>query len=79
MFIFIVKSPFSLNSNYQLQVGKEVIAIDATYFRPTEVELLIGDASKAYNKLGWKPEYKLQDLINDMMKNDLELMTNINI
>ncbi|MUP44563.1 GDP-mannose 4,6-dehydratase [Gramella sp. BOM4] len=60
--------------HYQLEVGKEVLNIDPNYFRPTEVDHLIGDASKAHKKLGWKPEYELQDLVKDMMKNDLKLM-----
>ncbi len=64
----------SLNSMYPVEIGKEVIAIDPRYFRPTEVELLIGDATKAKEKLGWVPEYDLQDLIKDMMKSDLKLM-----
>ena len=59
---------------YQLELGKEVLAIDPRYFRPTEVDLLIGDPSKAKNKLGWIPEYSLEDLVNDMMASDLELM-----
>ena len=62
------------HSDYQLRIGQEVIAIDEKYFRPTEVDLLIGDASKAYKKLGWKPEYKLNGLVDDMMRNDLILM-----
>ena len=59
---------------YQLELGKEVLAIDPRYFRPTEVDLLIGDPSKARHKLGWIPEYSLEDLVNDMMVSDLELM-----
>ena len=59
---------------YQLELGKEVLAIDPRYFRPTEVDLLIGDPSKAKHKLGWIPEYSLEDLVNDMMTSDLELM-----
>ena len=62
------------NSDYQLEIGKEVLSVDPKYFRPTEVELLIGDASKAKNKLGWVPEYTLQDLVKDMMSSDLKLM-----
>lgn len=62
------------NSEYQLEIGKEVLAVDPKYFRPTEVELLIGDASKANNKLGWTPEFKLIDLIKDMMEHDVNLM-----
>ena len=62
------------NPEYQLEIGKEVLAIDPRYFRPTEVDLLIGDPSKAKNKLGWEPEYSLEDLVNDMMASDVELM-----
>ncbi len=62
------------NDAYQLEIGKEVLAVDPKYFRPTEVELLIGDASKANNKLGWTPEYELKDLVKDMMQSDLKLM-----
>ncbi|PIF00027.1 MAG: GDP-mannose 4,6-dehydratase [Maribacter sp.] len=59
---------------FQLEIGKEVLAVDANYFRPTEVELLIGDASKAKNKLGWVPEYGLKDLVKDMMQGDIKTM-----
>lgn len=62
------------NPNYQLETGKEVLAVDARYFRPTEVELLIGDASKAKNKLGWECRYDLKDLVKDMMQSDIKLM-----
>ena len=62
------------NPEYQLETGKEVLAVDPKYFRPTEVDLLIGDATKAKEKLGWVPEYTLQDLVEDMMKSDLNLM-----
>ncbi|PHS09024.1 MAG: GDP-mannose 4,6-dehydratase [Kordia sp.] len=59
---------------YLLKLGTEVVAVDPKYFRPTEVELLIGDPTKANTKLGWKPKYDLQYLVIDMMKNDLSLM-----
>jgi len=62
------------NPKYQLEVGKEVLAVDPKYFRPTEVELLIGDPTKAKEKLGWKLEYELQDLVQDMVQSDLNLM-----
>ncbi|MFB9051456.1 GDP-mannose 4,6-dehydratase [Formosa undariae] len=62
------------NADFQLEIGKEVLAVDPKYFRPTEVELLIGDASKANNKLGWIPEFDLNDLVKDMMQSDLKLM-----
>lgn len=62
------------DDKYQLEIGKEVLSVDPQYFRPTEVDLLIGDPSKAMEKLGWIPEYDLRSLISDMMKSDLELM-----
>ena len=60
------------NEKYQLSVGKEVIAIDPEYFRPTEVDLLIGDATKAKEKLGWQPKYTLGEMIKEMVHSDLE-------
>ncbi|WP_430908619.1 GDP-mannose 4,6-dehydratase [Maribacter sp. 2-571] len=62
------------NPDYQIEIGKEVLSVDPKYFRPTEVELLIGDPSKAKNKLGWIPEFELKDLVKDMMQSDLKLM-----
>lgn len=62
------------DKDFQLPIGKEVINIDERYFRPTEVELLIGDASKAKTKLGWIPEYDLKSLIKDMMQSDIKLV-----
>jgi len=61
------------NPEYQVGVGTEVIAVDARYFRPTEVDLLIGDPTKAQQKLGWKPKYNLQQLVTDMILADVEL------
>jgi GDPmannose 4,6-dehydratase len=63
------------NPDYQVAAGTEVVAVDPRYFRPTEVDLLLGDPTKAEQKLGWNREYKLQDLVNDMMESDLKLMT----
>ena len=62
------------NPKYQIEVGKEVLSIDATYFRPSEVDLLIGNANKAKEKLGWTPQIKLESLIHEMMESDLKLM-----
>src|SRR5690606_23392622 len=62
------------NPEFQLEIGKEVLAVDPKYFRPTEVDLLIGDATKANTKLGWIPEYDLKDLVKDMMVSDVKLM-----
>jgi GDPmannose 4,6-dehydratase len=61
-------------TEYQVEIGKEVVAVDEKYFRPTEVELLIGDATKAREKLGWIPEYDLPALVEDMMSSDVILM-----
>lgn len=58
-----------------LSLNTTVVAVDPRYFRPTEVDLLLGDPTKAEQKLGWKREYHLQDLINDMMASDLKLMS----
>lgn len=62
------------DEKYQLPIGKEVVCVDKRYFRPTEVDLLLGDPSKAEKKLGWRREYKLQDLVDDMMQSDIKLM-----
>jgi len=59
-------------ADYQLEIGKEVVAVDATYFRPTEVDLLIGDPTKSKTKLGWKPQYDLPGLVADMMESDVD-------
>jgi GDPmannose 4,6-dehydratase len=62
------------NPDYQIEIGKEVLSVDPRYFRPTEVDLLIGDATKAKTKLGWIPEYGLEELVKDMMQSDIKLM-----
>jgi GDPmannose 4,6-dehydratase len=61
------------NPNFQVPIGQQVIAIDKRYFRPTEVDLLIGDASKAKKLLGWQPKHSLHDLVKDMVQSDLRL------
>tara|TARA_R110002049_G_scaffold125367_1_gene280988 strand:- start:27279 stop:28478 length:1200 start_codon:yes stop_codon:yes gene_type:complete len=60
--------------NGQPDIGQEVLSIDPSYFRPTEVDLLIGDPTKAKEKLGWVPEHNLASLVKDMMKGDVSLM-----
>lgn len=62
------------NPEYQVKPGTEVVAVDPAYFRPTEVELLIGDPTKSKTKLGWEPQYDLQALVVDMVSSDLHLM-----
>lgn len=60
------------NPKFQLEPGKEVVAVDPLYFRPTEVDLLIGDPTKSKTQLGWSPKYDLQGLVQEMMAADLE-------
>jgi len=59
------------NKEYQLEIGKEILAIDKRYFRPTEVEFLLGDSSKAQNELNWELKYSLDDMIAEMIDSDL--------
>jgi GDPmannose 4,6-dehydratase len=61
------------NIDYLVEIGKEVVAVDPAYFRPTEVELLIGDPTKAIEKLGWRIKYDLKMLVNDMVTSDITL------
>ena len=57
-----------------LKLGQTIIKVDPRYFRPTEVDLLLGDPTKAKTKLGWKPKYDLEGLVKDMIHSDLNLM-----
>jgi GDPmannose 4,6-dehydratase len=61
------------NPMFEVEVGKEVVAVDPRYFRPTEVDLLIGDPTKANTKLGWIPKHDLASLVKDMMQADIKL------
>ena len=65
---FVVSSN---NKKYFLQPGKEVLSIDPNYFRPTEVDYLIGDPTKAKTQLGWEPVFDLKALIKEMVESDL--------
>jgi GDPmannose 4,6-dehydratase len=62
------------SDEFNIEPGTCVIEVDPRYFRPTEVDLLIGDPAKAKGKLGWKPKYDLQMLVEDMMEGDIKLM-----
>lgn len=62
------------DGDYKLEIGAEVVCVDSRYFRPTEVDLLIGDSTKARQKLGWTPKYDLKALVSDMVASDLKLM-----
>ena len=63
------------DDKYKLEIGKEVLSVDPKYFRPSEVDLLIGDPSKAKELLGWIPKYDLSSLVKDMMEYDLKLFS----
>ncbi|MGZ5254837.1 MAG: GDP-mannose 4,6-dehydratase, partial [Flavitalea sp.] len=60
------------NDEYSLELGSTVVSVDPAYFRPTEVELLIGDATKAKEKLGWEATTNLEELCREMVKEDVE-------
>lgn len=62
------------NGKYDIAVGRVVVMVDPKYFRPTEVDILIGDPTKAKQKLGWQPRYDLKALVEDMMESDLKVM-----
>lgn len=61
------------NPEYQLPLGKEIVKIDSNYYRPTEVDLLLGDPTKANTKLGWIPKYDVKSLCKEMIESDLQL------
>ena len=63
--------------DYQIPIGTKVVAVDQAYFRPTEVELLIGDPSKAKQNLMWEPKYDLMQLCREMMLADMKLFKNL--
>lgn len=62
-----------LNKDAMVKEGDEVVAIDTTYYRPTEVDMLVGDPTKAQQKLGWVPQYDLEALIKEMVHSDIDL------
>ena len=66
------------HKNFQIEIGKEVLSIDPNYYRPTEVNSLIGDPSKAKEKLGWFPEYDLTSLLKEMITSDIKLFKSKN-
>ena len=57
--------------NYKIEIGKKIVEVDPKYYRPAEVDLLVGDSQKAYKKLGWKHKITLDKLIEEMIENDL--------
>jgi len=67
------------NPDYQLEAGKKVVAVDPKYFRPAEVDLLIGDPTKSKTKLGWKPKYDLAMLVQEMVAADVDYFRKENL
>jgi GDPmannose 4,6-dehydratase len=72
--VFIEKVGEFYLGDLKKRIGEEVVGVDPLYFRPTEVDLLIGDATKARTRLGWEPKYDLSALVKDMMQSDIKLM-----
>jgi len=70
----IAKVESCTNPAYQLEIGKVVVRVDPSYYRPTEVDLLLGDPTKAKTQLGWEPEYDLAGLVREMVASDLAQM-----
>jgi GDPmannose 4,6-dehydratase len=66
-----------IQENCNLKIGQELVAVDPRYFRPTEVELLIGDPTKSKTKLGWTPKHDLNSLVKDMMDSDIKQIKKI--
>ena len=66
----------SCSGEFKLELGRQVVKVDSKYYRPTEVDLLLGDPTKAMNKLGWKPKYDLAGLVKEMVSSDLSLFKN---
>jgi GDPmannose 4,6-dehydratase len=66
---YVVKN----TGEYKLDEGQVVVKVDPKYYRPTEVDLLIGDPTKAMTKLGWKPKYDLASLVKEMVASDVNL------
>jgi GDPmannose 4,6-dehydratase len=71
----IAKVQACSNPAYQLEIGKVVVRVDPSYYRPTEVDLLLGDPTKAKTQLGWNPQYDLAGLVREMVASDLRLVT----
>lgn len=61
------------NGKYTVELGKVVVKVDPRYYRPTEVDLLIGDPTKANTKLGWKPKYTLAEMVTEMVASDIQI------
>ena len=67
-----IKEKVKRKKGKDLEAGSVVVAVDPKYYRPTEVDILIGDASKAKEKLGWKPKVKFEELVKIMAQADWE-------
>ena len=67
-----VSEVITSDKDIKLKPGQTIVKVDPRYFRPTEVETLLGDPSKAFNKLGWRPKTTLEELVAEMVRSDLE-------
>ena len=65
------------SNNPYVKIGQIVVKVDSKYYRPTEVDLLVGDSSKARNLLNWQPKYTLNELVKEMVLSDLQICKNI--
>jgi GDPmannose 4,6-dehydratase len=63
------------NSSFEVPIGKKVVGVNPVYFRPTEVDKLVGDSTKAKNELGWQPQYSLREMVSEMIQSDLKLFS----
>ncbi|MEN5194408.1 GDP-mannose 4,6-dehydratase [Sphingobacterium faecium] len=72
----IAKVKSCSNPEYQLEIGKVIVRVDPQYYRPTEVDLLIGDPTKSKTQLGWEPKYDLASLVKEMVENDILILKN---
>ena len=69
----------SNNKNFNVKIGQEILCVDPAYYRPTEVDLLIGDASKAKKELNWNPKYDLKGLIKEMIDSEIKSLKRKNL
>lgn len=72
--VFCAKVGSAYYKDFSKRIGQVLVAVDSKYFRPTEVDFLLGNAEKARKVLGWNPQYKLEDLVREMMESDMVLM-----
>lgn len=75
----IVRSVETRDTDIKVKPGQTIVKVDPGYFRPTEVETLLGDPTKAFNQLGWRPKTSLEELVAEMVRSDLEIAKKDNL